>query len=180
MMEFLKRCGFSKVAGVDVSEEQIHIAAKKGLDVKVADALDYLHQVEEKFSAVIALDFFEHFTKEELMKLGPAVNSALQENGLLVIQTVNGAGLLPNNILYGDLTHSTIFTPTSLQQLLRLHNFDNFMFQESGPVAKNAKGTARLFLWRLVRLIPKAVYLIETGKTQDIWTENMICCCRKS
>ena len=64
LLEFLKNCGFSRVEGIDVSEEQLRIAAGRGLNVKVADAFDYLSSKQETFQAIIAIDFIEHFNKE--------------------------------------------------------------------------------------------------------------------
>lgn len=114
MMHFLKRHGFSKVEGIDVSQEQIRIATSQGLNAKVADAFEYLQSSERTYNAIIAIDFLEHFTKEELIRLFPSIQKALKEGGMLIIQTLNGQGIFPHQVIYGDLTHLTVFTPVSL------------------------------------------------------------------
>ncbi|MFZ5447811.1 MAG: class I SAM-dependent methyltransferase [Thermodesulfobacteriota bacterium] len=179
LLEFLKNSGFINVRGIDISEEQLQIARNKGLGVKKADAIDYLQQNKEFFQAIIAIDFIEHFTKEEALRLSQLLYNSLETNGILIIQTPNGQGLFSNQVIYGDLTHLTIFTPESLKQLLSLSGFSDFRFQETGPVGKNLYGKIRLVLWKVIKKIVSGIRKIETGKSQDIWTENFICYCRK-
>ena len=48
----------------------------------------------------------------------------------MLVQTANGAGLFPAQVIYGDLTHMTIFTPHSLAQLLRASGFVDLAFTD--------------------------------------------------
>lgn len=96
------------------------------------------------------------------------------------MQTPNGQGLFPHQVIYGDLTHYTIFTTDSLQQILRLVGFSDIEFSETGPVPANLKGRVRVSLWKLIKFIANTVRKIETGKSQNVWTENIICCCQKA
>ncbi|OLE51008.1 MAG: hypothetical protein AUG51_24880 [Acidobacteria bacterium 13_1_20CM_3_53_8] len=180
MMEFLRRHGFSQVQGIDISEEQVGLARKKGLNAQVADALLFLESKSECYDAILALDFIEHFTRDELMRLLPLINQALKADGMLILQTPNGQGLFPRQVIFGDLTHLTVFTPESLSHLLKLFNFNSVAFIETGPVPEKLTGKIRAGLWKLLKLMANTVRRIETGKSQQIWTENMICCCRKS
>jgi len=179
LLGFLKNRGFSRVEGIDISEEQIRIAAGCGLNVKVADAFDYLSSKQEAFHAIIAIDFIEHFNKEEIFRLIPSIHRALKQDGILIIQTPNGQGIFPNQVVYGDLSHLTVFTPDSLKQILTLVGFDGLRFYETGPVPKRLKGKIRTILWRLIKKLTNTIRIIETGKKQEIWTENLICFCRK-
>lgn len=180
MMEFLRKRGFSKVQGIDISEEQVSLARKRGLDANVEDALLFLESKSESYDAIIALDFIEHFSRDELMRLLPLISRALKTNGMLILQTPNGQGLFPRQVIFGDLTHLTVFTPESLGHLLKLFNFDCVEFSETGPTPGKLTGKIRAGLWGLLKLMANIVRRIETGKSQQIWTENMICCCRKS
>ena len=74
----------------------------------------------------------------------------------------------------------TIFTDGSLRQLLRPFGFDRFTFRETGPAPVGAKGRVRALAWSVIRMLANAARKIETGKTQRIWTENVICACRRS
>jgi 2-polyprenyl-3-methyl-5-hydroxy-6-metoxy-1,4-benzoquinol methylase len=179
-LEFLKTAGFVKVQGIDISEEQVEIAKNRGLNAQNIDVIKYLQQNNGLFKAIIAIDFIEHFTKEEAMLLAKLLYNALEDRGILIIQTPNGQGLFPNQVIYGDLTHLTVFTPESLRQLFSLAGFTDFKFQETGPVGKNLYGKVRLMLWKVIKKLASGIRKIETGKSQDIWTENMICYCKKT
>lgn len=179
MLEFLKRCGFTEVHGIDISREQIQRATNRGCDAEVADVFEYLNGKPDTFDAILALDFIEHFHKEELTVLMPLLQKSLKQGGRLILQTPNGEGLFPHHVIYGDLTHLTILTPSSLQQLLRQAGFQGFHFHETGPAPKNLGGRLRLLLWHLIRFIASTIRRIETGQSQALWTENMICCCYK-
>lgn len=178
MMTWLRRLGFTRIEGIDISAEQVDIALAAGLDASVADVFDVL-EGGKRWRAILALDFFEHFSKDELMRMMPAIRDALEPGGVLILQTPNGAGLFPHQIVYGDLTHMTIFTPESMRQLLTLSGFEDARFSETGPAPKDLKGRLRLLAWRGIRGTANLVRAIETGKTQQIWTENLICRCRR-
>jgi cyclopropane fatty-acyl-phospholipid synthase-like methyltransferase len=180
MLRYLRSLGFSRVKGIDLSAEQIELAQASGTDAEGIDVFDFLRSVDEPYAAVIALDFLEHFTKDELMALIPLIHGALDEGGSLVIQTPNGEGLFPNQVVYGDLTHSTIFTPSSLSQLLSVMGFGELRFFETGPAPKNLTGLARSALWRALKALANGVRIIEANKRQDLWTENMICVCSRA
>jgi cyclopropane fatty-acyl-phospholipid synthase-like methyltransferase len=179
LMELLKRKGFRNVQGIDISKEQIELAIKRGLNARVADVFEFLSSKREVFDAVVGIDFLEHFTKEELLKLLPIIYSSLKNGGRAIFEVPNGQGLFSGQVVYGDMTHLTIFTPGSLMQLLNLYGFKDVKFEETGPAPTNIKGYIRVICWKCICLIATLIKKIETGKTQHIWTENMICFCRK-
>lgn len=180
MLEYLAARGFVNVEGVDISEEQIDIAIRRGLKAWAADALEYMRSNVGRYKAIIAIDFIEHFPKDELLNLLRSIHGSLTEGGILIVQTPNGQGLFPHQIIYGDLTHYTILTPDSLKQILRFVEFEAIEFRETGPVPSSIKGKVRVALWKIIKLLANAVRQIEAGKPQEIWTENVICYCRKA
>lgn len=180
LLDFLKRCGFTQGKGIDISCEQVELAIERGCKVEISDVFKYLDGKNEAFDGIIALDFIEHFHKEELKALVGLIFKSLKNGGILILQTPNGEGLFPRQVIYGDLTHLTIFTPSSLQQLLKEVGFNYFSFYETGPVPKNILGRVRLLMWIFIKSISNTVRRIEAGKSQTIWTENMICRCEKS
>lgn len=179
MLEFLRRQGFSRVEGIDVSGEQVALARNQGRNAQVADVFEYLIGKENTFDAILALDFVEHFHKDELAGLMSLIYKSLKKGGTLILQTPNGEGLFPHQVIYGDLTHLTIFTHRSLTQLLLNSGFCHAQFIETGPVPKGIVGRLRLWAWRVIRMAANLARRIETGKTQSLWTENMICSSRK-
>jgi SAM-dependent methyltransferase len=179
MLELLRRSGYANLRGVDTAPEMVERACVRGLRVERADVVSFLRSSSDTFQLIMALDFLEHFRKEELLPLVRLIHDRLAPGGALLIQTPNGEGLMPGRVVHGDLTHLTVFTPSSLEQLLRVEGFGAFQFFETGPVAKSLRGVVRVALWRVVRGVATAVKLIETGGRQAIWTENLICFCRR-
>ena len=179
LLAYLVQKGFRCAEGVDISEEQIELAKARSLQVRCGDVFSLLEGRAEAFEAVIALDLVEHFTKEEALSLFALLFRALKPGGILLVQTPNGQGLFAGQVIYGDLTHCTIFTPESLSQALRLTGFEDIRFDETGPVPGSWKGRLRLLLWNSIKRVANCIRLVETGRRQDIWTETVICVCRK-
>jgi cyclopropane fatty-acyl-phospholipid synthase-like methyltransferase len=174
-LEFLIDNGFTNAHGIDVSREQINIALSKQLSVQETDVFQFLTQNIKTYDTIVAIDLLEHFTKNELYELISLIARHLNDGGRLIISTPNGKGIFAGEVLFGDLTHMTIFTPQSLAQLLHAHGFDGVRCWETGPVAKNIAGFMRVAAWRVVRFLAKAARFAETGKRQDIWTETFLC-----
>ncbi|MEM9692945.1 MAG: class I SAM-dependent methyltransferase, partial [Myxococcota bacterium] len=171
----LRREGFREVRGIDVSDEMVSLAQAARLPVEKADVFEFLNEDQTKYGLIVGLDFIEHFTKAELMRLLPAIRERLRPDGVLLVQAPNAAGLLPNNTVHGDMTHSVVLTPQSFEQLLQNLGFTEVRFAETGPVPKNLRGAVRVALWSVIRTVANAVRIIETGRPQPVWTENFIC-----
>ena len=179
LLEYLNNLGYKNLKGIDISEEQIKISQEKGFDVKVANAIEYLEKNNSKFKMIFALDFVEHFFKEELIPLFEAIFNNLDEGGTLIIHTPNGQAIISPRMVYGDLTHLTIFTPDSAMQILRLVGFDKIQFYEAKPELKNVKGFVRLILWKIIKLFFNFIRLVETGSMERILTQNFVITAKK-
>ena len=123
IMQSLRSEGYKNIAGIDIYDEQIAKAKKKGLNVKVGNVFNDLNIEYNKYDIIIAFDFIEHFNKTELIDLITIINKALKEDGILLIHTPNGQGIFTQKITYGDLTLLTIVTTNFLIQLLKLDGF---------------------------------------------------------
>lgn len=175
LLEFLGQRGFSRRVGIDLSEEQVRRAHVRQQPALVADALPFLRTQPGRFGLIVAVDVFEHFARDELIPLVQAIHAALRPGGVLLVQTANGQGLFPNQVIYGDLTHLTIFTPGSLGQLLRRSGFGELRFAETGPVPFRLRGRLNSMAWWAIRELASVVRQVETGKRQTVWTENFLC-----
>jgi SAM-dependent methyltransferase len=175
LLGYLRRRGFSHALGIDISEEQVALARRGGAQAELADALAFLDDHPGGFDAILAVDVLEHLRRDELIRLAGLLASALRPGGRLIVQTANGAGLFPRQVIYGDLTHLTIFTPESLGQLLRGAGFQDLTFYETGPIPIRIRGKVDTFLWAAIKRVANTVRSIEAGKKQAIWTENFIC-----
>lgn len=178
-LTLLSRMGFTDITGIDVSDQQITIAEKRGVKVIKSDVFNYLENSELKFDIIIAIDFIEHFNLSELLRLFNLVNTRLNNGGMILIHTPNGQGLFPGKIIYGDLTHQTIFTPNSILQLLHVCNFKDIEFFEAAPLRGNFLGYIRFLLWSLLKIVLNSIKMIESGDIQNIWTQNFICTAKK-
>ncbi len=173
-MQFLKSKGFTNVVGVDISEEQTAIARNRGLNAITADVNDFLVQHSNEYDMIIMIDVVEHFTKLELLDLFKLIHYSLKRGGIVIYQTCNGEGLYPNQIMFGDLTHMTILSAGSSEQLLRACGFDNISFADTAPVPTGIKGVLRAIAWKFITRKASLIRRIETGKRHKIWTENFI------
>ncbi|MDP3673079.1 MAG: methyltransferase domain-containing protein [Telluria sp.] len=180
LLRFLKDQGFTQVTGVDVSAQQTAIAESQGLAVVTSDIRRYLAGHAAAFDAIILIDVVEHFTKPELLAIFRLIHGSLRPGGLVLYQTVNGEGLFPAQVMFGDLTHMTYLTPGSSEQLLRAVGFAKMKFSDTGPVPVGVKGILRALAWRAVATGAGLLRRIETGKHQRIWTENFICRAEKA
>jgi 2-polyprenyl-3-methyl-5-hydroxy-6-metoxy-1,4-benzoquinol methylase len=179
LLEFLKAEGFEHVEGIDIAKEQVRIAQAQGLKAVVADCFKFLQGNKGRYGAIVAVDFIEHFTKKELLKLFTLIRQALSSNGLLLVQTPNGQGLFPGQVIYGDLTHQTIFAQDSLRHILTLNGFVDIGFAETGPAPDDLEGRLRTVLWKIIRAAIRIVRQIEAKNSSKLWTESFICWCRK-
>lgn len=175
ILEFLKSRNYSGAEGIDISREQVKLARARGNRASVADAFKFLRGAKNRYAAIIAIDFVEHFTKQELLRLFPLIFESLQRGGLLLIQTPNGQGLFPGQVIYGDLTHLTIFAQDSLRHILSLAGFQNIRFAETGPAPDTFEGKLRTFLWKVIRAGIRIVRQIEAKNSSKLWTESFIC-----
>lgn len=179
LLEFLSENGFKNLTGIDISDEQIKLAKKSKLNVFVADVFKFLESSNSNYDIIFALDFIEHFQKIELQKLFSLVFDSLNREGTFFIRTPNGQGLHSTDIIYGDLTHMTIFNPVSLSQILKLTGFSDIIFFENPPIIKNLKGFLRVILWQIIKSIANLVKIVEIGAPQKIWTRDFYCTAKK-
>jgi SAM-dependent methyltransferase len=176
LLAYLAERGFLSARGVDISPEQVELARRRpGVQAECADAFAALADSRSSLAAVIAVDVLEHLTRDELLRLAQLTCDSLMPGGRLLVQTANGAGLLPGQVIYGDLTHQTVFTPASLAQLLNGAGFGNLRFYETGPIPIRLRGKLNVALWSAIKAVANSVRYIETGKRQAVWTENFIC-----
>ncbi len=173
---YLRERGHSQVYGIDLSGEQVELAHSRGLDmVECAEALPYLSNKPGQFTAITAFDLFEHLTRPELFDLLDSIHRALRPGGQLIVQTVNGGSPFHGRIRYGDLTHETAYTPSSLAQAFRVAGFGVMSFHEIVIPVYGLKSSVRHRLWPLVRVIPLAYLAVESGGVAGlILTQNLI------
>jgi SAM-dependent methyltransferase len=170
----LKRLGYRNLRGVDISEEQVLRARELGLPtVTQADALSFLRGVPEgEVDVIYALDVLEHIAKDSLVELVSEVRRALKPGGRFLIHVPNGEAIFSGKSVYGDLTHQTAFTKTSLAQLLRVCGFDQISCFEDRPIIHGTVSLARNMAWLIIRLAFVFINFVETGSASILLSQN--------
>lgn len=177
LIHFARQRGYGAVRGVDVSPQQVALAARLGVDgVAEGDLAATLASLPaESVDAIVAFDVIEHFTKDELIDFVDAVHRVLKKGGRWIIHAPNGASPFVGAIRYGDLTHEQAFTRYSLEQLMLASGFSRVSCHECAPRAHGVKSAFRVVAWKLARLAMQFVVTAETGERprDSILTRNL-------
>lgn len=159
----LRSLGYTNIAGVDVSAEQVAIARQVMPRVVLGDVFDFLEQQPESFDFISALDLIEHLGKEEVFRFLDGCHAALRPKGRLVLQTPNADSCFVGSVRYGDFTHETCFSPHALGWLLELCHFHKIEARECGPAPTGPITAVRWLLWPALRAGLQLWNVVETG-----------------
>jgi SAM-dependent methyltransferase len=178
LLYFCRQEGFTRAAGVDRSPQQVRLAAQLGIEgVREGDLLDTLSSLpDDSQDVVIAFDVLEHFAKEEVLPLCDEVQRVLRPGGRWLIHVPNGESPFHGRIRYGDFTHETIFTRTSLTQVLHATGFSEVRTFEDKPVIHGMTSLLRRVLWECLRPLLLLYLGVETGglDRQTILSQNLL------
>lgn len=159
------RAGYTNLRGVDRSLQQVEAAQLRGIAMVVqADLLAYVERLEpQSVGVIVTLDVLEHLTRREATFLARGVARALRPGGRWIVHVPNGESPFFGRIRYGDITHETAFTTSSLGQLFRMADFERFAFFEDAPVVHGPASLLRRVAWRVMRTGFRLALLVETG-----------------
>lgn len=164
LLHALGRLGFTRLAGIDASAEQVALARRVSADVAQGDLLAGLRlQPDAFFGAIFLFDVIEHLTKPEILALLESVVRKLRPGGLFICHCPNGDSPFVGNILAGDYTHETLLNASSAENLCALFGLADFEAREHLGASAGVKGRVRGLAWRGVRLGFQLVNLVETG-----------------
>ncbi len=173
---YLQRAGFTRVAGVDLSEEQVAAASALGIPGIVREDFRIsLAGRPGKFGLVVARDVLEHFPRDETPDILRLIREALAEGGTCLIQTVNAESPFSLRYRWRDLTHETAFSSASLRTALLLAGFREVEAYPAPPVFRLGIASAvRLMLWKMVSAAWRLALFAESGDGRGILTGNLI------
>ena len=163
LLHFLKRRGYTELSGVDTSLEQVNLARQVVPRVEHDDVSRYLHARSAEFDLIVGFNIIEHLKKDEVLDFLDGCLGALRSGGRLILQTPNGESPWGNATRYGDFSHETCFTPSSLQWLLSLCGFAQIENREAGPRPLSIRGSVRYMLWQTISAGLRIWNLAETG-----------------
>jgi len=165
LLHFFHERGYSNIAGVDISPEQLALSRQITGQVTQDNVLHYLQNQANTFDLITALDLVEHFHKDEVITFLDGCYDALRPGGRLIIQTPNAETPWAASVRYGDFTHEVCFQSNSLSRLMCLTGFVNVVSREQGPIPKGYSivSSLRYILWRFIRLSLQFYNVVETG-----------------
>ena len=174
-VHWLQNKGYKNTSGIDVSKELIEIGKGLGIqNVLCDDIFNYLEINNSKFDVMILRDVLEHFDKDEAYELVTLLYNNLSDKGIIILQVPNGQSPFVGKIFFGDFTHHSAFTESSISQLLTSVGFKQIKVFEVTPVPKNFKGLIRLWLWKCVRIYFQFLQGIATGYSEGFFSPNLI------
>lgn len=175
MLQLLEQAGYSSVTGIDTSLEQIELARQAGsANALCVDLFEYAASVPGQFDVITAIDLVEHFDRAQVLSLFTVLFRMLAPGGRLIMRTPNGSSPYSGRYLYSDITHGTIYTDRSLQQIASLVGFKSVQVTPAMLTGRRF-GTVRRTLWRAVEPLIKIPLIIESGQFRGhIVTQNLI------
>ncbi len=162
-------------SGIDISPEQVDLAHETGLvQVRHGDHRALLREYAGKVAAVTATDLLEHLTKPEVLATFDAVAAALAPGGRFVARVPNAVSPFGGHIRYGDFTHETSYTASSVRQLARAAGFSDVEVIDCPPAAHGLVSAVRATVWKPVSGMLKLALAAETGTVRGhIVTQNL-------
>jgi len=175
---FLKKSGYKKYSGIDLSEEAIKFCKKKKLASTIikADAESYLKKSQTKYDVIIMNDVIEHIPKNNIVKLLSLIKKQLSKNGKLIIKTINVANpITGNSSRYLDFTHTTGFTQESLSQVIKVSGFRNVkIYAPNIWVFNFLVNIMGVIFDKILSLIFRLLFLLHGRKSTTIFSKNII------
>ncbi|MGE5498508.1 MAG: class I SAM-dependent methyltransferase, partial [Syntrophothermus sp.] len=158
MLECLKRWGYNNYLGIDLSPDIIEFCKSLNYNCRlVPDTKEWLKEHKKTYDVITLLDVLEHIPKSETIGFLSAIRESLKDGGMLIIQVPNLES--PEGYLthFADFTHEVGYTEHSLQQVLRLSGFTDFLIRGfEGYIMNNWKKYAgkmlRSLYWKGVKL----------------------------
>jgi SAM-dependent methyltransferase len=171
MLKALQEAGFTQTSGMDISPEQITIAAEMGVENAVlGDALQFVAEQEAKWDLLLGMDIIEHFTKDELVDLLQNICKSLKPGGMAIFRTPNLDAPLATVFANGDFTHENYLNASSAQQVCLACGFSQVEVSAGFMRIQNPlKELVRKFFWSLIKLQFK-LYLFGTARS----TKNVV------
>ncbi len=124
-LDLLAESGLRGV-GIDVDPGMVERCRRRGHEVELADAADYLAaRADGSIGCIFSAQVIEHLPFESLLALLRLSRSKLERNGLFIAETVNPHSIAAMKNFWVDLTHQKPIFPEVAVTLCRLHAFQS-------------------------------------------------------
>jgi 2-polyprenyl-3-methyl-5-hydroxy-6-metoxy-1,4-benzoquinol methylase len=174
LLNGLADSGFKQLFGIDLSADDVK-KAKKLLpksQISNINAFSYLDDKSNKFDVIILKAVLEHIPKGDVMPLLKKIYTALNFEGIVIVDVPNMDWLFATHERYMDFTHEVGFTRESLAQIMRNIFTDVFIFQGQGLLKKTIRSKIRMLLRPLLILSLNFIFKIIGEGLSDVWWTN--------
>lgn len=175
LVYWLQQRGYRNASGIDLSAEQVDTARRLGIpNVQQADVAEFLAGRRDHYDALILRDVLEHFTRDEIVEVLEICRSAIRPGGVVIVQVPNAESPFFGRIRYGDFTHETAFSLSSINQLFNVIGFDDARVYSTDPPVTGARSFLRHLLWTAVKALYHVLVFAELGRGRRIFTQGLI------
>ncbi len=120
LLELLREHGVAGL-GIDLDPARVEAAADKGLDVRLAEAVQFLADTDEEFDACYLGHLIEHLSGPDAVRLLFYCVRRLPSGGVIAVQTPNYANpLVRDNQFWLDISHVRPYPAMLLARILEL------------------------------------------------------------
>jgi len=162
---WLRSRGYHNLSGSDFSGLEVQIASEITPSIRRGDSVADLAEsfVDNSLDAVLALDFYEHITREQFIEFLSVARAKLKQSGVLILRGPNGDSPFVGLNLYNDVTHVWAYTTVCLRALTKVAGFQSVYFQDDSieglenryavkkMIMKPAQKLLTLFIWAATR-----------------------------
>jgi 2-polyprenyl-3-methyl-5-hydroxy-6-metoxy-1,4-benzoquinol methylase len=174
---FLRHEGFTKAEGIDASPEMVRQCEATGLPgIVLADWREHLAVRRGMYGAVVANDFLEHLTKDEILEFLDLALAALVPSGRVVLKLPNAYTMFGSRDAYVDFTHQLSFTPQSALQVLAAVGFADICVRPVHAPVRSLKAAVKRIMWEIgFQPVLRAWSVMSDGERKPaVYTVNMI------
>lgn len=126
----LKKEGYTRLRGVDISEEAVTACSRQGIDAVLISSLEkFCTSSEKKFDFIIMSHVLEHLEKPDIIPTLRLIRmNLIRKGGALIVMVPNAQSNTGCYWAYEDFTHHTLFTAGSLYFVLKSAGFESVEF----------------------------------------------------
>ncbi|OGK56340.1 hypothetical protein A3J15_03205 [Candidatus Roizmanbacteria bacterium RIFCSPLOWO2_02_FULL_38_10] len=147
-MEILQENRIKNIIGIEINKQHVIDARKRGFEVSLNDAIEFLEKQKGRLSGVSAFHVVEHMTFNQIFDLLHLIYQKMLKNGLLILETPNPENLqVGSHSFYIDHTHKTKLPARFLQSICEFIGFKSIEVIYSSPLKENLKNDVEKMIY---------------------------------
>lgn len=147
-LELLKENNIKNCKGVDINNDYITDALKRGLSVYKNDVISFLYLTNEKFSGISSFHLIEHLNFAQLFDFLIISFHRLEKGGVLILETPNVENIIVSSTtFYYDHTHIQKIPKELLIQVLEFIGFSKITPIVLHPIKESYKDRSEELLF---------------------------------